>query len=353
MQPKAMIFGLGALTCGALLTTSVLASSGAKQAPTGLQPVAPPSAPHRLAPVQLTAPGAPATSWREALSSEDFEQRATAFDQAVEAARRDATLRTALGEWAEDKSLGELAWTAHLILHEVNKQPAHSFGFGAQDPFQGLFGDRDPFQDFFGGGDPFAGLFPRGLGSAPLPQQLPSSSGGMQMQGRSFSMETTPDGVKVRVETEGPDGTQTQEFEADSLEDLQATHPELFEDQGLQVFSGQAPGGLFGHAQGLVPAPMLPAGKVRTDVLGVMVREVAESSAGPGGLLVERVLPGTIAAAVGLEKGDVVLRVAGMPVATSADVKAALRDRDDDEGVVVEWRDAAGDVQAGSWEPEL
>jgi len=348
MEHTKAIFGLGALAVGVALSTTVLASSGPQQDSGGLKRVAAPSAPS-LAPVQVAAPQQqPAASWRDSLSAAEFGARAEAFDQAVAAVPHDATLRTALEEWADNKKEGELSWTAYMILREAKRTPASP-----------LFGAQDPFQDFFGGGDPFAGLFPQGLGATPFGGQL---QGGLQQEAQSFQLETTPDGVKVHVEKEGPNGTETQEFEAESLDELKALHPELFADQGLQVFSGSTPGGLFGRGpQGLLGqapqlfgrAPFGQAGGVRTDVLGVMIREVGTGDATSRGLLVDRVLPGTIAESVGLQEGDIVVRVAGARVRTSADVKAALQAREADEGVVVEWVDSAGTAQTGTWKPAL
>jgi S1-C subfamily serine protease len=349
MNHKKRIFGLGAVALGALLTTSVLASASS-QAPPSLKPVAPPTA--APAPQAL---GQPATSWRDALTAEDFGERTQAFDQAVAAVRGDATLRAALEEWAANRSLGELAWTAHLILHEAAKAPALPSLFGGADPFGNmipdLFGDSsgDPFQGLFDGFFQH-GMPPQGL--APLP---PLTPGTVERQSRSFSLESTPDGVKVRVEKEGPDGTETEEYEAESLEALKAAHPELFQagGLGLQPMSSGGLRALFPQTLGGGFPGAMPFGTphgVRTDVLGVMVRTAA---AGEAGLLVERVLPGTIAAAVGLEAGDTVVRVAGAPVSSSEEVKAALRDRDDDEGVVVEWLDRDGKPQSGAWAPEL
>jgi len=329
MANQRTLLGVGATTLFGLSILAVSLTLPSAAQSSGLRPVAPPLQPGAGSPPTL----APSTgqSWREALTQLDLKARVGAFDRAVDAARQDATLRDSFQAWAADSTQGELAWTAHLVLH-LAKDPRGTDPFGSQffrhPSLPGL--GEDPFEPFL------QGLMP-GFGG--LQNQ------GFQSQGQSFSMETGPDGIKVRVESTGPNGDETQEYGAESLDALETTHPELFDAGGplgsLRVGT-LAPGGVFGG--GLAPVPS--SGPPRTDVLGVMVREDDA-----GGLLVQRVLPGTIAAGVGLVPGDRITSVRGQHVERVADVKAALSGRAADEEVAVEWIDAGRQPRSATWKP--
>ncbi len=356
MALKSTSFGVGLTSLLALLGTSLLAAYLAHPSAAqsqGLQPVAPPAGPGTPTGPNLVAPAPAPTqagpSWREELTQLDLAQRTLAFDRAVEAARTDPALRDSLQAWADDPSQPELAWTAHLVLHlAADSHDPNPFGapFFRRPSLPGF--DDDLFESFFRGFDsnPFGGS--------------PFAPNTGQSQGQSFSMETGPDGVKVLVETSGPSGTETQEYTAESLDELRTTHPELFVDGGplgsLQMGTRTPFGGLtpfFGRGPAIPGAPqvqgglqpVVPWGTTRTDVLGVMVREEAE------GLRVLEVLPGTIAASVGLEPGDLVLGVGGKRVRTTLDVRAALEARAPAGAVIVEWLDEEGRAQSATWDP--
>ena len=371
-----------------------------------LVPVAPgtPAAPGTGVPhesVLAPGPGLDLEAWRARLSDPDFPARAGALDEAAALAAHDAGMRAALEAWATGRD--ELAWTAWLALRQADHaDAAPSRGLrtaphgGAWMPFVhppgttfGPDGPTWPGQQSgtpspFGTWDPFGGggldvWFGGPFGAPGLPD-------GAERGGLSISVG--PDGVEVRVEEATDEGTETRTYGADSMEELEAAHPELFAEGGaLEGFSADGPGlpgpggpavgdddpfhgGLFGRAPlpgpgslpgGLRPAlpvPPAPAPEVggpvlRDDVLGVMVAgtpgDGAEAPA--GGLLVDSVVGGTIAAHVGVGPGDLVIEVAGARVRSAEDVAAALADREDGAPVKVRWVDPDGTLETGTWTP--
>jgi S1-C subfamily serine protease len=73
-------------------------------------------------------------------------------------------------------------------------------------------------------------------------------------------------------------------------------------------------------------------------VLGVVVR----TGTGVGGTAAVSVTPGEAAASAGLGPGDVITAVAGIPVASVADLNHVMQDRRPGDNVTVAWRDAHG-----------
>jgi len=200
----------------------------------------------------------------------DLERREQHFAAVVERAAGDAALREALEALARrtDPAGADLAWTARLALRELRARPAPLAPRGGAAPDRELdapaplrgwpFGGRDPFDDpffsqpflqpgrpgpfpgdvhgelleeFFGGRDPFARLrtelerLDALLGTPADPQRAPR--GGAAFQGRSERLSVTPDGVRLEVEVDGPEGRTSRTYEARTLEELYAAHPEL------------------------------------------------------------------------------------------------------------------------------
>lgn len=312
-------------------------------------------------------PSFDAEAWRAALAAEDFGARRRAMRELAREARANPQALHALEQWAADTS-SCLGWTAYLTLEEAREGAgAGPFGGGFfRGPHGGLFGHdpfgrggpgRDPFGSrLFGGGDPFAvrDLLREMRESL---DRLPGA--GMQQEG--LTIETGPDGVRVerRQVLDGEEHVET--YEAESLEELFEMHPELREDLNLS--------GPLGGGDGLrslldrlrveldLPPSALDPGAVRTDVLGVMMREPGAWNGDldglePGtGLLVETVLPGTIAEAVGLRPGDVVAELSGTPLRGADDVRHVLDARAADEPLEVVWFDRAGERRVRTWEP--
>ena len=298
----------------------------------------------------------------EALRSQDLSARHRAYEEILEAARSEAGVREVVEGWSRDTARLELAWTAQLLLRELDSQPrraargGQAWPFGGVQPFGGL--DRDPFgpgwaDDLFGdlerlmgpGGSRLHGLL-----------QSPGLAPGIQSQSEGFSMQLGPDGVRVELREQSGGEEQTKTYEADSLEALLEAHPELADRVGSGagldlVLPGERLGGrgFFGDLDQL---PM------RTDRLGVQVREPGAFLRDvPGlpegtGLEVVAVLPGSLGEALGLEEGDIVLRVGERTIHGIPDVKAALAERGVEESVVVEVLGRDGVEHTRSWSPE-
>lgn len=299
--------------------------------------------------------------WKKRLEQEDLDLREQAFDLALEAARRDAGLRSALEGWAKDTSTPELAWTARLVLRELKER---------QDPFSALGGQRGlPFDPLgpglgsgFGPGVDFDTLRRRmfedfGLVPGTAPQGGAPAQPSIQSQSESFSLESGPDGVKCKV-TKTVDGKEvTEEYEAKTIDELLEAHPELRDrvgGNGLSLRLGSTPGSAPNDPFGwLTRAP-----SVRTDILGVAVTSVsAEESSELGlepglGLRVERVEPGTIAQQLGLQRGHVLIELNGRKLRTRDDISEMLKARDKSGSIELLLIDRWGQRRTRTWKPD-
>ncbi|MFM1870607.1 MAG: hypothetical protein RL398_29 [Planctomycetota bacterium] len=190
-------------------------------------------------------------------------------------------------------------------------------------------------------------------------QAGPNGFGGSSSS-QGMSMQIGPDGaVKVEVQTRNEAGeVETKTYEAPSMEEFQKQYPGVLQGQGLGGSPGMSFGfGPRGQLRGAPSAPRtrlwqdLPTPQVeipdapdaavaedvraamaRGDVLGVQIRpEIgAELREHLGltdgrGLMVEAVEADSLGAKLGIERADIVVSVAGKPVAMPADVKAALQ----------------------------
>lgn len=239
---------------------------------------------------------------------------------------------------------------------------------GVRDQFEGLF--RQMERDF--------GLdIPRGRFFADdffqdLQDQLQSGAGRAQ----GLSMQIGPDGaVKVEVQQKNEKGeVETKVYEAPDLESFHEQYPGVLQQNGLggglQLWLGgnaMGPGGPGGlglrrvlpqgqpmdpaprggrvlqraqRGPGAAPAPDEPdAGSGALEPvpppdgrrLGVFVRpeipadvrQYLELEEGTG-LMVESVQPGSLAATIGLQGGDIVVKVGSRTIGTTADVQEAL-----------------------------
>lgn len=212
-------------------------------------------------------------------------------------------------------------------------------------------------QELFDGEDPFAPFFKLGPDGADhgLIQIGPGSSFSRVVeqdgQRQKTEIKVDEDGhVKAVVEKDGAVET----YEADSVEALQADHPELLEgfgqvrvgrhDPAEQLPSRSSPkmvGPRLRRAQRDVPAEpptIVPPGPrellgpvangprlgIRVEPLDVKVAEYLELDAGVG-LRVIEVEPGSAAEEIGVLKNDVVIEVNGRTIRGVADVQAALQ----------------------------
>lgn len=177
-----------------------------------------------------------------------------------------------------------------------------------------------------------------------------TSSGTIVRDGRSFSWTLGADG-RVRIATRDRADAAETVVEAESLDALRKDHPELAKRFDAEVPRGG--GRTFRFPQTLdelwapddrttsAPGPRADAGAAQPR-LGIECSDVpdvlrTQLDLGAGGLVVERVVPGTLAERLGLRRHDVLVEVAGRPVATVEDVRAALAAAPAAEPVSAAW----------------
>ena len=324
--------------------------------------------------------------WRERLQSSDLDSREQSFEELLDLARGAAeeSTRATLEEWAAGDD--ELAWTSRLALRELRNTRGRNL---TGSP---LFLDHAPFGFFdfrpYGGGSPSGpggpgggtdfpalmealqqhmdAMMNRSRGTIGRPGLSPTPGGGGQArsESQSFQLESGPDGVRVHVQEQVDGDSETKTYEAQSIEELLRLYPEL--QDRLQIGS-LTPGVQFeslfkdlqGGTQGLRPR-FLNRGQqqpIPTDILGVYLSAPIESE-GDGevdgvqrGLLVDRIAPGTIAEALGLRRGDLLLELNDVVLESVADVSRVLAERAQDEDVRVTFIDRRGNRRTMTWKP--
>ena len=304
--------------------------------------------------------------WAAALTAQDLDQREHNFDSLVELARLDPDAQRALEDWSKSDAAG-LAWTARLALRELDESPALAwFGNGPRagntHRMRMRFGDlRDRLHELETMLDDLDMRSDSLRADASAPDQR------AHQESHTFSLEVGPDGARVSVE-EMVDGKQeTREYEAESLDELLAAHPELrdkIEGRGTMLRLRSKLGG-FGIADwegdlrvdDLNEAFGFALREPPTHVLGIEFESppaevVSELGLEPGvGLFVVRTLPGTIAHILGLKRSDVVVELNDNPLYTGEDVSRVLRERLPGADVVVTIVDAKGQRRVLTWKP--
>ena len=324
---------------------------------------------------------AEASDWRVKLASQDLAAREAEFDALVARAVADPAFQGRLAQWAENRESLEFAWTCRLALREAKAKLEE----GSRGAFGGAWwrdgSPGDPFEDMrrrlFGEGDtldpmdpmdPMGGLWvdPFGRGWRGRFQQVPPSpeppSGspgqpgapsGSQSSAQSLHLEMGQGGVKVRLKKQENGQETSEEFSAGSLEELLEAHPELSNQLGGASrggagwfrfggpgVSGAIPGNGFRWERTVEP--------LRTDRLGVYLRSEPRTE---GGLEIGAVQPGSLAERLGLEPGQVLLKLNGRELRTRDDISDELRRRDPEASVEVEVRAADGTLTTKSWAP--
>ncbi len=168
-----------------------------------------------------------------------------------------------------------------------------------------------------------------------------AARGGIAGQGNSMSMQSGPDGVRVEIRSRNEKGEEdVKVYEAPDLKTFHEKYPGVLQGHGVELDFGGGRRGLLrrgtdGFGPGVIerdPAPVAapqPAPPAHRR-LGVTVQELApevraflELAEGQG-LQVLEVQPDTLAAALGLRSGDVLLRIAGRPIGAVGDVAEAV-----------------------------
>jgi hypothetical protein len=348
------------------LSTSLVSLSAAAMifaGPTqvGLQRVSPQSIP--LSPLT----DFDAAPWATALQDTDLVQRKASYEGLVDLAGRNPSAVKSIKAWAVDTSNVELAWTAQLLLRELETRSTarrSPFGLSQGSPF-GLHDLDSLFDDLqgqhggglfgFGGADPFDGL------------DLDQFIQGGSSSGSGMQIFQDGDGVRIEItETEGGK-SHTKKYEAPTMEELLETHPEL---EGRVNTRQSFPAFPFQQKQFLPPEPDLDLfwnqskgnGGLKLiepslDRLGIqMLTPENRTMAYPGadadvGLQVVEVLPGSLAEAVGIKKGDLVISIDGQSIRGAEDVRKALGATHGDKKIDIRVIDQGGAERNRSWLP--
>lgn len=347
-----------------LLAAAAVAASLPAQEPQPKEPAAPPPA------AKPDAPAPDPEALVRKLGSDRYRDRVDA-----EKALRElgAVALPALKKAAEAGDDAEAQWRARRLLRQIEAgtgdgalAPRGRDGAAPQgrpdaprrepvrDEFESLF---ERFERDFGIDVPRARFFDDRF-FRDLQEQM--KAGASRSQG--MTMQIGPDGsVRVEVEERGEDGkVEKKVYEAPDMESFQKQHPGVLGRSGIGF---QFPGGGMGFFRGFggpwtpgVPQP--PAvvrprrGQAPPDVviddfgddvpgapvpppagkrLGVSVRDEVPPDvraylelADGVGLMVETVQDGSLAQALGLQRGDIVTRLAGKPIGSPQDVQDAL-----------------------------
>jgi len=313
-------------------------------------------------------------SWRAKLGASDLDQRERAFDQLLDAARRDSEARAKLELWSKDAADREFAWTARLALRELDR-----LGSGAGGPGQLWFRfpygnhglDLDPKQFFdyeFDFPDPGGMLW--GFEGRGLPD------GTARASKSQVQLSITPDGVEAKITREVDGVEETEEYSAESMEALLEAHPELRDDLGgvsdralglnfgtnLDAFGNLGFDSRFPRSfrfdlGGGSALDLLGTGRVRTDILGVYVRPVAdagklvEGTLPDSGLWIEAVAPGTIAAELNLKRGQTLVEMNGRRLSSRDDISSELQSRQAEDEISIVVIELSGESKTLTWKP--
>lgn len=306
---------------------------------------------------------------------------ADSYRQRVEAERKLRELGAAAVPALQDATKQddvEVQWRARRLLRQIEGSAPLSARGESGSPGQQRepgrraeprTGQRSPFgddmrQDFealfqrlerdFGLDVPRARFFDEDF-FRDLQQQMQD---GASSRSQGMSLQIGPDGaVKVEVQQRNEQGeVETKTYEAPDLETFQREHPGVLRQGGLglgmpfgrtRLFGGDLIGPLqfgFGGPEvdvvpfgtrpqtGRQPAvTMAPEAPPAGQRLGVSIRpevppdlrEYLELPEGVG-LMVEAVQDGSLAAALGLERGDILTRIGSVPIGSPQDVQKAL-----------------------------
>ena len=304
------------------------------------------------------------------LRAPELARRRAAYDSVLDWASTSAAARETVRRWADDTENIELAWTAELLLREL-ETTQRSF---AGDPFSRLFPRRAPGAD---AQDESGDLFDRlrrslessfetdrffGTDLGELLDRFGSSSS------EGTSVQVGPEGVRVEVRSSENGDEQITTYEAESIEALLEMHPELEGKIGSWLTPGplrslspdgrnidRFPNTPFGFDDR--PLEMKPA-RTRTDVLGVRVRGPEARSrsldgvADDVGLTIVEIVPRTIADQMELEPGETIVAIDGREIRSVEDVRRALSARAKDAAIRVEVVTSDGSRRVRTWEPE-
>lgn len=348
------------------LRTVVLAAA-AFAASLAAQDPKPKTAPAPTPPAEAQLPKPDAEALVRELGSDRFRARLDA-----ERALRDMgeAAVPALKKAAETSEDAEVQWRARRVLRQIEAgkaggalapraraedapetapPPPPQFGRqpdAVRDQFESLF---ERFEREFGIDIPRARFFDDRF-FQDLQEQMKAGAGASQ----GMTMQVGPDGsVRVEVEERGPDGkSEKKVYEAPDMESFQKQHPGVlrrngftfgFPGGGLEIFRGFGERGMPEPFDMPAPRTWRPRGVPAPDAvveptappagkrLGVTIRDEVPPDVREYlglddgvGLMVEGVQDGSLAQALGLQRGDIVTRLGGKAIGSPQDVQEAL-----------------------------
>lgn len=288
------------------------------------------------------------SEWQPALTDPDLDKREQAYANLMDLARTSPSARGHLEEWAQDSTDPLLAWTSRLALRELRARTPGSglhpgpFGRLRPSPFGDDFGVHGLLEQLQRDLDQLHGRMGRLSPRAPLQPHGGLPGSGFESRSDGFSMQMSPDGVKIEIRKQVDGDEELRTYEGDTLEELLEANPELEPYVNSQPFLG-AP-----SQPRRLPLQRTPGATAPRDrsVLGVLA-EIREE----GGLVIGQVLPDTIADDLELLVDEVVLEINGVPIRAHADVRPALAKSAPDEAIVVTILDTAGKRKDLTWAP--
>ncbi|MBI5434524.1 MAG: PDZ domain-containing protein [Planctomycetes bacterium] len=331
------------------------------QPPSAQQPDAPGLI--RIQPLQAELEPFSADVWRSKLSTADLDRREQDFAALAQRLRLDPIARAEVEQWAREGD-GELAWTARLLLREAEGRGRagvggpHALWLQMPDGRGGVDGGLDGLDLWMQELEPLLGRDPLlGLPSAPPLALGPGAQGGSSSRAQSFQLRSGPDGVRVTVVEEHDGNRDEKEYSAESMDKLFEEHPELRDK--LDANAPQRSTDRLGFPGLHLRLGDRAAGpEMRTDVLGVTVRPLPKHEAKAMGLdlglglVVERVEAQSLAAALGIQRGHVLVGMNGHELRAAQDITDQLCARQADGEIRVELIDRWGQRRARTWKPE-
>lgn len=356
-----------------LLLSSALGLAGVLPAQAGGAPGGRPAdgkEPAATSPSPAGQDAAAAKPWIAKLGSESYRERLEAerklreLGEAAVPALRDA---------AEHAGDGEVQWRARRLLRQIERGGAGGLveraradqqepeaaepGARGSLPRQRMDAMRDQFDHLFERFERDFGLdIPRARFFdddffKDLQDQVRQGAGTSQ----GMTVQVGPEGVRVEVKEQGKDGKlETKVYEAPDLETFQKQYPDVLRQNGLGLgltpfgrpFGGNLRGsfgpllrGFDGDSGLLTPrvVPFTPPGQaapaepppvgrrlgVYVQEIPAGVREYLELPEGTG-LMVGSVQADSLAAALGLQPNDIVVRIGDRTIGSPADVQEAL-----------------------------
>ena len=309
---------------------------------------------------------------KRGLCATDLDLRLAYADALLGKLRTSGAPRKEVRTWLTEASAGrdELAWTSRLLLRDLDQMTLELPDSLTDLSDSRLLVEKLVGKDGLSGPDGLRALHLESEKPNPMPDLEEALEGWIGSAGTSettfpmaqtpgrelmtLEVRVTPSGARIRImeaphfagtkpganngEDEQVWETELREYAGDSLLSIMTEHPDLISRLPFQV-------------QGVMAPKQLA---LRTDILGVYTQKLKPAvslqfalTEGQG-LEVVRIEPGTIAQALGVSPGSVLLEVCGTLIDGDSDIGVALGGRVDSEICVV-WLDSTGRQHERTW----